>query len=198
MNLEEYRVVFAVGSLILILVAAVPTLSLVLSFPDGTTKFSEFWILGPNHLMQDYPFDVQMNQPYQVYVGIRNHMRSTIHYMVYVKLRNLTQPLPDTINSKPSSLPPLYEYNAYVANNETWEVPLTFSILETSRVGDYSLINAISINDVVFSVDASTTWSSEQHGFYYELFLELWFYDTSLQSFQFHDRFVGIFLNMTG
>ena len=197
MNLKEYNVVFAVGSLILILLSTVPTISLFASFPDGEDNFSEFWVLGPNHVMQDYPFDVQANQTYQVFIGIRNHMDSTIHYMIYVKFRNQTQPLPDALNSVPSSLPPLYEYHAYVEDEGTWEAPLAFNILGASRTGNSTSVSDISINDVIFSVDSPTILDTESNGFYYEIFLELWLYNTTSMSFQYHNRFVGFWLNMT-
>ena len=112
MNLKEYKIIFAVGSLGLLLLSTIPTLSSVVSFSDAGTPFSEFWVLGPNHVMADYPSNVQVNQTNRVFVGVRNHMGSTVHYMVYVKFRNQTQPLPDALNSMPSSLPPLYEYHA--------------------------------------------------------------------------------------
>jgi hypothetical protein len=198
MNLEEYRVVFAVGSLILILLSTVPTLSLALSFPSGTAKFSEFWVLGPNHLMQDYPFNVRVNQSQQVFVGIRNHMGITLPYVIYVKFRNQTQLLPDSLNSIPSSLSPLYEYHIFVADEGTWEIPLTFNILRASRVDNSTVVNDISIDDTVFSVNSSAAWDLEASGFYYQVFLELWIYNTTSMSFQYHNRFVAFWLNFTG
>jgi hypothetical protein len=194
MNLNEYRMAFVVVSLILVLLATVPTLNLVLSSSSGDEQFSEFWVLGPNHVLADYPSNVQVNQTNRVFVGVRNHMDSTVHYMVYVKFRNQTQPLPDALNSMPSSLPPLYEYHAYVADEGTWEAPLDFSVLRASRVGNSTLVSDISINDVVFSVNSYATESS---GFSYEIFFELWIYNTTSMSFQYHNRFVGFGLNIT-
>jgi len=188
---------FAVAVLIFILLAASPTLGLVLSLPDGKVMFSEFWVLGPNHLMQDYPFDVRINQSSQVFVGVRNHMGSTSYYVIYAKFRNQTQPLPGALGSTPSPLPPLYEYHALIADEGTWEMPLTFSILRASRVDDSTLVSDISINDIVFSVNSSATWDSEDRGFNYQVFLELWLYNTTLMRFQYHNRFVAFWLNFT-
>ena len=195
MNLKEYKIIFAVGSLGLLLLSTIPTLSSVVSFSDAGTPFSEFWVLGPNHVMADYPSNVEVNQTNRVFVCVRNHMGSTVHYMVYVKFRNQTQPLPDALNSMPSSLPPLYEYHAYVADGGTWEAPLDFSVLRASRVGNSTLVSDISINDVVFSVNSYATESS---GFSYEIFLELWIYNTTSMSFQYHNRFVGFGISMAG
>jgi len=197
MNLEEHSVVFAVGTLALILLAASPTLSLVLSFPSGKAKFTEFWVLGPNHMMEDYPFNVRVNETYRVFVGVGNHMGSSSYYAVYVKFRNQTQPLPDALNSTPSSLPPLYEYQVFVADEATWETVLTFKILGVSRVRNSTLVGDVSINDSVFFLNSTALWDSKYSGFYYQMFLELWVYNTTSQSFQYHNRFVAFWLHMT-
>ena len=81
----------------------------------------------------------------------------------------------------------------------TWEAPLTFSVLDPlSRNDDSAFVSRVSINDQVFFANASAKWDSEYTGFYYQIFLELWLYNTVSQSFQFHNRFVGIWLNVTG
>jgi len=197
MNLEEYRTVFAVTSLALVLVAAAPTLSMVVPFPRGGERFSELWVLGPNHMAEDYPFNVRVGEQHSVFVGVGNHMGSSAYYTVYVKLRNQTQPLPNATESTPSPLPPLYEFGAFVVDGESWEAPLTFTLSEASRFENSCLVGRVMINDMVFSVDSPSTWDSENNGFYYQLFLELWLYDVTSRSFQYHNRFVGIWLNVT-
>jgi len=198
MNLEEYRTVFAAGSLVIMLIVATPTLGLIVPFPRGIERFSEFWVLDPNHMAEDYPFNVRVNESYSVFVGVGNHLGSSSYYSVYVKFRNQTQPLPNATASEPSPLPPLYEFRALVVDGGTWEAPLTFSVLNPfSRNDDSAFVGRLSINDLVFSVNASAKWDSENSGFYYQIFLELWLYDTASQSFRFHNRFVGIWLNVT-
>jgi len=198
MRLEDYRTLFAASSLVLILIAAFPALSMVVSFPKGSERFSELWVLGPNRRAEDYPFNVTIGEQYRVFVGVGNQMGSSMYYIVYVKFRNQIQPLPDASSSKPSSLPPLYEFRAFVADGATWESSVNFSILKLSRLKGSCFVRRMSINSVVFSLDSSSNWDSERSGFYYQLFFELWLYNTTSRSFQFHDRFVGIWLNMTG
>jgi len=198
MNLEECRTVFAASSLVLMLIAAAPTLSLVVPFPNGTERFSELWVLGPTHTAEDYPFNISVGEPYSVSVGVGNHLGVSSYYLVYVKFRNQTQPFPNTTISLPSPLPPLYEFRAFVVDNATWETPLTFKVLKASRIENSTFINYLAVNDVAFPVNASTTRDSKGKGFLYELFLELWLYNMTAQNFQFHNRFVGIWLNMTG
>jgi hypothetical protein len=196
-NLEEYRTLFAATSLALILVATVPVVGLVVSFPGSGESFSELWVLGPNHMAEGYPFNVSFGEEYSVFVGVGNHMGCSEYYMVYVKFRNQTQPLPDVSDSKPSPLLPLYEFRFFVADGEIWESLLTFAFQDVSVQGDIMFVGNVSINGVVFSVDCFSMWDSENDGFYFQLFFELWIYDTMSHGFQYHDRFVGIWLNMT-
>jgi len=191
-NLEDYRVVFAVSGLILILVASAPTLSLVLPFSGGEC-FSELWILGPNHMAEDYPFNVVNNTVYNVFLGIGNHMGSSAYYMVYVKFRNQSEPLPNATAGTHSPLNATAEYRIFLQGGESWEAPLTFSFL-----GNQSLIQSLIVNNVEFAVNKTALWDGENNGYYYQLFLELWIYDAESDAFQYHNRFVGIWLNMTG
>ena len=47
------------ASLAGVLLAVSPALSTSVSFPTGGERFSELWLLGPNHMADDYPFNVR-------------------------------------------------------------------------------------------------------------------------------------------
>ena len=196
MNLEDYRTLFIVATLGLALVAASPALSVVVPFQVGSERFSEFWLLGPGHMAEDYPFDVAAGKAYTVFVGVGNHMGCSEYYVVYVKFRNSTQSLPDVSGSVPSSLPPLCEFRFFVADGETGESPVTFAFQDVSFQGDSVSVGGVTINGVTFLVDSFSVWDSEDKGFYFQLFFELWRYDVTSQGFGFHGRFVGIWLNL--
>ena len=212
MNLDEYRILFLVVTLGLALVAAYPALAMVVPFTGGSEEFSEFWLLGPGHTAEDYPFNVSDGEMHNIFVCLGNHMGSSEYYMVYVKFGNSTQL--DLDSSKPSSLPPLYEFRVFVGDEDVWESPVTFGfqnvyIEDTVLIVDNVTMNVpiedavlsvddVIINGMVFPVDASTSWDSENSGFYFRLSFELWRYDTMLKSFRFHDRVVWLRLNMTG
>ena len=198
MNLEDYRTLFTTTGFVLMLVAASPILSMIIPFSGSSERFSELWVLGPAHMAEDYPFNVAIAEEKQIFVGVGNHMGQSAYYIVYVKLRNQTQAAPNSTISAPSPLAPLYEFRAVVADGETWEAPVFFSFLEASRFGDSFVVKRISINDAVFVVDYSSMWDSENMGFFYQLFFELWIYDDAGSSFGYHNRFVGLWLNMTG
>ena len=198
MNVKEYRTLFVVGSLVLMLVAVAPTLSLFIRIPSGSERFSELWLLGPARTAENYPFNVSVNEEYRLFVGVGNHLGSSSYYMIYVKFRNQTQQLPNYTTSKPSPLPPLYEFRFVRSDGKVWEAPLTFAIENVLLQQNFSLVQNISINGIVFPVNCSSTWDSDRNGFYYQMFFELWLYNITSSSFRYHNRFVGLWLNMTG
>src|SRR3989337_165143 len=110
MNLEDSRKVFACCSLVLILIIVAPTLGLIVPFPMNSQRFSELWILGPNYMIEDYPLNVAINEKQNIFLGVGNHLGSSVYYIVYVKLRNQTQSAPNMTTFTPSPLAPLYEF----------------------------------------------------------------------------------------
>jgi len=197
MIFQDYRTLFLVASLASGLLAASPALSLVLSFPRDGESFSELGLLGPNHMAEDYPFNIQAGESYSLFLGVGNHMGYSAYYLVYAKFRNQSQPLPNASNSEASSLPSLFEFQFLVADGDAWEIPVIFQILSASIQDNSMVIERVSINDRAFQVGCSSIWDSENSGFYFQMFFELWLYNTKESSFQFHNRFVGIWLNMT-
>jgi hypothetical protein len=196
MKLEDYRAVFVAVGLVGVLLFASPALALVLHLPGGE-KFSELYILGPGHMASDYPFNVTEGLNYLVYVGVGDHMGSSTYYAVYVKFRNETEPLPNSTTGTPSLLPPLYEYRLFLRDNESSEVPLAFSFSSVSFSDNQSTVGSIMINGVPFSVDKSVLWDAENSGYYYQVFVELWIYDSASDGPSYHNRFVTRWVNMT-
>jgi hypothetical protein len=197
MNLNNYRTVFIGASLALILAATFPSLSIMIPLNGSGEHFSELWLLGPDHMAKDYPFNVTIGDEKQIFLGVGNHMGHSVYYVIYVKLRNQAENAPNSTTSTPSSLAPLYEYHAVIPDGETWEAPLTFSLLEGSHIETFFDVTKISINDVVFTGDYVSAWDSESLGFYYQLFFELWIYDSTVSSFKYQNHFVGLWLNVT-
>jgi hypothetical protein len=59
-----------VTGLALILAFATPVIGLFLPFTDGTERFSKLWVVvGPEHLVRDYPFNIRANVSYTALVG---------------------------------------------------------------------------------------------------------------------------------
>ena len=196
MSIDDVKFLYGLGCFALCLIVVSPSIAMLVSFPGGE-PFSELWLLGEGHMAEGYPFNVKENETYRVYLGVGNHMGCLEYYRVYVKFRNQSEPLPDSLNGKPSELSPLFEYGFFVGENGTWETEVVFSFSGVSVDGNISRVSCIIVDGFVFSVDKMAEWDSEGNGYYYQLFFELWLYDVAASSFQFHDRFVGIWLNMT-
>jgi hypothetical protein len=196
MNLRDYKVVFVALGLTGVLVLASPTLGLVLHLPGGE-KFSDLWILGSKNMIQDYPFNVTADVNYLVYVGVGNHLGSSAYYVMYVKFRNETEPLPNSTAGTPSVLAPLYEYRLFLEDNSSSEVPLTFSFSNVSFSNNQSTVGRVTVNAVQSTVDESVAWDAVNRGYYYELFIELWIYNPASNGPNYHNRFVTCWLNMT-
>jgi hypothetical protein len=202
MDLDEYRVLFLIVTGVLALLVASPVLSRVLVYPR-TEFFSELWILDANRKAENYPFNIARNYNYGIFLGIGNRLGYSAYYLVEVKLRNQSQPAPTSFgpieNRTPSSMPALFNITAFVADEEVWELPLTFSFdygyNETlSQVEFYSL----TLNDVALNLNGyEVVWDSSRKGFFVNLFFKLWIYNGNVSDFQYHGRFVGLWLNMT-
>lgn len=196
LKLEEIETIFLLISLVGALLIASP--SLALAFPSRTVeRFSELYVLGPNHMAEGYPFNVRANETYRIFVGIGNHMGSSAHYVLYVKIRNQSEPLPNSTTYTSSPLPALQKYRVFLSDSRSWEASLNFSVPKISFSENQSYVRSLIINNLMFEVEKSAYWNSEYNGFFLELFLELWIYDAKSGGLRFHNRFVGIWLNMT-
>ena len=197
LNLEDYRTLFLVATLVVVLVVASPALGVIVPFEGGSERFSEFWLLGPDHMAEDYPSNVGAGEDYSVFVGVGNHMSSSEYYRVYVKLSNGTEFLPDIDGDVPSSLPPVYEYRFFVGDGGVWESPVSFGFEDVTLESDVLVVGELVVDGTGFPVDASVEWDSEKQGYFFELFFELWRYDVEYNSFRFDNQFVGLRLNIT-
>ncbi len=195
-NIQTYKKATITVSFILVLVATYPLISLFISLPRTNERFTELWILDSDHRTENYPFNITVNAENKVYVSVKNHMGEPAYYVIYVKFCNSTQSEPT--REKPSSMSHLYEYRFVLNDEEMWEVPFTFMVHSALIDENNCTIEALSLNGKVFNVSCTSTWDNQRRGFFYRLFFELWIYNASQGSIEYHNRFVRLWLNMTG
>lgn len=197
MNLQDYKVLILVVTAISALIVASPALQRLLVFPQ-TDFFTELSLLGPGHMAEDFPYNITNGVSYNVFLDVTNRLGQCAYYQVQVKFRNQDQSAPDNFNHTSSTLTPLYTINAVVANQETWELPITFSF-DYSYDGNSSQIN---FNQLMFNNAAlnlfgsSTSWDSQKNVFFGNLVFELWIYNETTANFQYHQRYVDLKFNM--
>ena len=195
-RLKDYNLVFAVVILIAVLLIASPAIAELIHVPGGE-QFSELYLLGPERMAENYPYNIAVGKSYSVYAGIRNHLGSLAYYVLYVKFGSQSDPIPNSTLDSPSSLPTLNEYLFSIPDGMSWERLLTFSVSNAAIEENNSQINTLQINDASFNVNKFAMWNSNSTIFTYSLFFELWRYNIQSSSIQFDNRFVSLNLNLT-
>lgn len=97
------------------ILASLGSLAYVIGNPRGEEAFTEFYILGPDRVAEDYPTKYTPGSSGTVVVGITNHEYRTVDYTMEIRLENHSLPLP--------------EDQKYIRldHNESWEEPVTFT-----------------------------------------------------------------------
>jgi len=202
LSIRDYGLLYWTIIGVTALLAASSFLSRVLVYPR-TEFFTELWILDADRRAENYPYNVTRGQNYTIHLGVANRLGYCAYYMVQVKFRNQTQPAPTSfgpIESRlPSSLPSLFNITVFAADEQVLEIPIKFSFNYTwdERLSKVELLS-LSLNSIPLNMDGSILlWDSGRKAFRGFLFFELWLYNASANSFQYHGRFVGLWLNMT-
>lgn len=195
-SLDNWKTAFATIGLIGVLLFSLPSVGLFVRAPAGEV-FSELYVLGPMHMAEGYPFNVSAGKDYLVYLGVQNHLGRVAYYQVLVKLRNSSEILPNSTAGVASPLASLYSYRVFLAGEQVWETGLNFSFLDVAFAENISSVGRIGVNNVWINVNKTASWNSEPDGYFYELFMELWKYDTADNVFVFDGRYVAFWLNMT-
>lgn len=195
---QKYKTLILVATMVLALFTASPAIQRLAIAPQ-TTHLTELSILGAYH-NATYPFNVTAGQNYPLYIDVDNHLGFFAYYQIEVKFRNQTQSAPNSFNQTSSNLPSLGNIPFCVANNQALELPfnVSFYFLPDQNNGDRLDMQNVILN--VFSLSLSSTtiaWDSQRNGFYGNLFFELWIFNDTANAFQYDQRYVSLWLNMT-
>jgi uncharacterized membrane protein len=196
MKLEDYKLIFVAVGLIGVLFIASPALADVIRLPSGE-HFSELYLLGPEHMTENYQFNIAVGQNYSIYVGVTDHLGSSAYYVLYVKLKNQTDLFPNATTGTPSSLSPLYESRFALEDGQSWESPVNFSISAAAFSNNQYLVKTIIVNNIAFNVNKPADWAANATEFNYQLLFELLIYNPSTGSMNFNNRYVTLQLNLT-
>lgn len=103
--------------LIISIVLAISITAYVIITPKEGEKFTEFYVLGPGGMAEEYPTNLTVGEEGEVIIGIINHEYANTSYQLEVRLNEAA------INEKDIEL----------MHNETWESPFTF---KATKVGE--------------------------------------------------------------
>ncbi|KKG17787.1 hypothetical protein EO98_11660 [Methanosarcina sp. 2.H.T.1A.6] len=101
--------------LVLSILLSVTTLFYVVITPKEGEHFTEFYLLGPEGMADNYPTNYTLGESGTVIVGVVNHEYRPVNYTMEVRLENKSLPLPEDMQQ------------VALAYNETWEEPLTLT-----------------------------------------------------------------------
>ncbi|AKB30512.1 hypothetical protein MSSIT_3793 [Methanosarcina siciliae T4/M] len=101
--------------LVILVLTSLGSLAYVIGNPREGESFTEFYILGPEGMAENYPTNYTLGDSGTVVVGITNHEHRTVNYTMELRLENRSLPLPE--NQKDISL----------EDNVSWKEPITFT-----------------------------------------------------------------------
>ena len=157
----------------------------VATTPRPREQFYQLYVLGANHMAADYyPNDdpnIRMGDAVRWYVGVTNFMGSVQLVEIRVKLGNQTIQPPDDQHAFPSQAPLVTEFHRFIQDNETWEFPFIWQILNTTSSGGIVRILGLQISNQTIQL----LNSSAQNGYNFRLIIELWTWNVDSSSFEF-------------
>jgi hypothetical protein len=196
MKLRDYRLLFIIVGLIGILLIASPIWLNAVQLSPGE-RFSELYLLNADGVAGNYPFNIIVNQNYAVNIGVGNHLGSLAYYLVYVKLLNETDPLPNSNTSLPTPVTPLYVCRFFIPSSQTREGLIAFSVNGASITKSQSVVNQMVINGNIIEVQKPANWNTNSTMYHYRLLFELWLFNEKSCSFEYSNRAVYLSLNIT-
>ncbi len=110
-NIGKNDKLFLTGFLVALLVICGSTVYLV-SAPKSGDHFTEFYVLGSNGNLADYPVNLTLGETGTVILGVTNHEYENLNYKITAKLNNQTI---DTIE------------NIQLSHDKTWNQTFSFT-----------------------------------------------------------------------
>lgn len=157
----------------------------VANTPRPREQFFQLYVLGARHMAADYypnnKTDLSLGEPVAWYLGVTDNMGSVQLVSIRVKIGNQTIKPPDDQQAIESPAPVVTEYMRVLQDNETWEMPLVWSISDAVSVNGSTRILALQFNNETYQLQDCS--ASGGHNF--RLIFELWTMQTDTDAFQF-------------
>jgi uncharacterized membrane protein len=195
MDLNGYKITLIIIGLIGMVLIVSANIAGSIKLPSED-QFSEIHLLGTQHKASNYPYNLSPGQNYPLFLDVGNHMGASAYYLVYIKLLNASDPMPNQNSSSP--IQPIYTYLFLSKDEQIVEYPADFSISNVSFFNNQSNIGNIRINGINFIINKPALWNQTTLMFQYKLLFELWQFNTQSNTLQYDNRFVSLQLNCTG
>ena len=183
-NLQSLRSLLPVFLTFLILFEAA---AYTATTPGPRESFFQLYVLGPNGMASDYyPNNsayITVGEPVTWYIGVSNQMGSMQFVDIRIKLGNQTIDPPNDTTASPSPAPLVAEFERFIQDNGTIEIPFVWKILNfTSQSGRPRLLQ-LQIDNATYSIQNSPMCSSFS-SCRLRLVFELWTWNVNISDFQ--------------
>jgi len=157
----------------------------IIANPPKIDEFSSVSILGPALTASSYfpgnNTTVKLNETVQWNLQVYNHMGSTQLFLVNITLSNSTIPGPNAASNTPSGGYQLLRIYRAVENNQTWTLPLQWSITNDTSSSGTTTIQTMTINNTpVSGIGLPAIGGTD-----FRIVIELWSYDLQTHGYVF-------------
>jgi len=172
-------------AVLITLLVVCEVIAYVATTPRPQEKFFQLYVLGAKRMAADYypnnDTDIRLGESVHWYVGVTDNMGNVQLVVIRVKLGNQTIPSPNDTQATPSPAPLVTEFSRFIQNNETWEFPFVWQIVNAVPVDGSTRILELAINDETFELQGP----SARDGYNFRLIIELWTWDVESAAVQF-------------
>jgi uncharacterized membrane protein len=178
---KSWRRIIAV---FILLTTAFVTVSYFANSPPASEQNFQFYVLGANRLTEAYfprnnP-NVKIGSSVSWYLGVTNLMGDVQLVEIVTKFSNLTGTSPSDAGAVSSSTLTI-DFSQVLLNNETWEFPFDWRIINATVTGTSAYILTIRINNSTYQV---SDWSSTG-GYNFRFIFELWTWQAGSNGYEF-------------
>lgn len=182
MHAQNRRNLIAVFVTVLIVAEMI---AYVATTPRPHEQFFQLYVLGSNRMAADYyPNDdpnIRLGDPVRWYLGVTDFMGNVQLVAVRVKLANQTISPPDDQQASPSPAPMITEFRRFILNNETWEFPFVWQIVDAHLAEGSVYVSEFQINNQTYTLQDS----SALNGHNFRVIIELWTWNVDNAALQF-------------
>jgi uncharacterized membrane protein len=131
-------------ALVLAIVVALYATVLVITLPKSDEHFTDFFILGPNRMADDYPDEIIAGQNYPMFIGVGNHEKRNATYIIETwNMKTAFDPATNT--TQIVTMDPQDRSSFTLADEETTVIPYSLSVGKT----DYNRVVFLLFTDTV-------------------------------------------------
>lgn len=185
MNFYEYRTLFRVVTLALLLIVSFAFFTSVFPIPETGERFFALALLGSGKMAENYfprnNSTLMLNEEIKWYVEVYNYVPAIQYLCVAIKLINSSIAGPDSVNCVPSSSNyELMNITTFLTYGRSVMVPFVWKLSNVTLNGNSYVINQIRINNVTLPTNIRAI-----NGTSFRFVFELWQFSNTSRSFQF-------------